>query len=787
MTENRTWRQKKSRLFSSFGPLKSMIWIFMTVLAAVSLTGTVWMEHAGQNRMDSLEEKFGSWHAAVYNADAQRRQALSVHPVMDSAVLLNLTPPLLLDEVPAGTGAQWNPAFVSTAHLKLKEGRYPQQPGEVLITQSVTENTQRDLHAGDILPLHTAQKDWQDSLQVCGIVENYADSWIHYYSLPDLFVYEDSDLPVQNSVLLLQMKNSSPSVWEELRLDGSNTLKNVTVDAASPRDFNNIFRMMILAVLWLSVLFWGHWKLSLWVQDHESQLALLRSLGLDRRQLSRDLSRLMRMPFFCVCVFSAAAGLLLQVSWPGILLMLAMTGCGTLLLRWQLLYSYRSLPSRQKRQARKQTPVRRRRRKKSSGARQLAWQLQWARKRKMLLPAALCGLLAGGMLSCLVPMNPDPWIQNFRSRNPDLKITLQTGDADIEKILPDKIVQSWQDLSLLGRVESSQTGNIWIRWNGLQSAPLWNTLPTEQEAFLYASPARSERNGEAWLRCSAEFLDLSQGIGAELLENYPFDPETEFLINASSSETGLQDGDPVEICLGKEDSRVLRVRHIGWNALDQMSLNYLAPTFLELYLDRNLLPTPEGVNKIYVKAEPEETRNLLYEKAAAIETDPLVQVSDQQALDAADEKEEEKVRLGVLSAWVLFCALYGVLLLLSLFQWKKEESALSRQLFILGICPRQSHHLIQNLSWQRMVVFILGLLAGVPAGLVLLRVSRLSPVSLGEIGFILTRIASAGSMLAVTLAVILVPFGFSVMQPLRPLSGKSDRRQKQMQHPADSV
>lgn len=763
-----------------------MIWIFMAVLAAVSLTGTAWMESAGRNRMDSLEEQFGSWHAAVYNADAQRRQALSVHPVMDSAVLLNLTP-LLLDEVPAGTGAQWNPAFVSTAHLKLKEGRYPQQAGEVLITQSVTENTQRDLHAGDTLPLHTAQKDWQDSLQVCGIVENYADSWIHYYSLPDLFVYEDPDLPVQNSVLLLQMKNSSPSVWEELRLDGSNTLKNVTVDAASPRDFNNIFRMMVLAVLWLSVLFWGHWKLSLWVQDHESQLALLRSLGLDPRQLSRDLSRLMSMHFLCVCVFSAAAGLLLQVSWPGILLILAMTGCGTLLLRWQLLYSYRSLPRRQKRQARKQTPVRRCRRKKSSGAWQLAWQLQWARKRKMLLPAALCGLLAGGMLSCLASMNPDPWIQNFRSRNPDLKITLQTGDGDIEKILPDKIVRSWQDLSLLARVESSQTGNIWVRWNGLQSAPIWNTLPTEQEAFLYASPARSERNGEAWLKCPAEFLDLSQGIGAELLENSPFDPETECLIAGSSSETGLQDGDPVEICLGKEDSRVLRVRHIGWNALGQMSLNYLAPDFLELYLDRNLLPTPEGVNKIYVKAEPEETRNLLYEKAAAIETDPLVQVSDQQALDAADEKEEEKVRLVVLSAWVLFCAMYGVLLLLSLFQRKKEERALSRQLRILGICRRQTHHLIQNLVWQRMLVFVLGLLAGVSAGLVLLHVSCLSPVSLGEIGYILIRIASAGSMLFVTLAVILVPFGFSVMQTLRPLSGKSDRRQKQTQQPADPV
>lgn len=120
------------------------------------------------------EQWYGSWDAMAVDVRESDINTLKQDPMIESVGTVRIID-VLCSHVPIRCG-QADVAFFKQAELRLKEGRYPQKPGEALIESSMLDELKRSYILGQELKLELENEEiW--FVTIVGITDSYRSGW----------------------------------------------------------------------------------------------------------------------------------------------------------------------------------------------------------------------------------------------------------------------------------------------------------------------------------------------------------------------------------------------------------------------------------------------------------------------------------------------------------------------------------------------------------------------------------------------------------------------------------
>lgn len=263
-------------------------------------SGLYLQEKARLQEQREFEQWHGSWDAMTVDVPERDIELLKQDPMIESVGIVR-TFDVLTSQVPVRCG-QADQAFFKQARLRLKDGRYPENPGEALIESSMLDELKRSYILGQELKLELENEEIR-YVTIVGIIDPYRSGWTWGSRMPALFTTLKN---VQDSTtsLLLQSQDG----WEQSLPDKTQSLKLVMNERlelapqpASTLSWSLVILAFVTAVLfpciWLTVLF----------RKRELDLSILKLRGRSTRQLGRDLLRVLQLAeipslILCSCV-----------------------------------------------------------------------------------------------------------------------------------------------------------------------------------------------------------------------------------------------------------------------------------------------------------------------------------------------------------------------------------------------------------------------------------------------------------------------------------------------------
>ncbi|WP_439749825.1 hypothetical protein [Faecalibaculum rodentium] len=263
-------------------------------------SGLYLQEKARFQELRESEQWYGSWDAMAVDVRESDINTLKQDPMIESVGTVRIID-VLSSHVPIRCG-QADQAFFKQARLRLKEGRYPENPGEALIESSVLDELKRSYTLGQELKLELENEEIR-YVTIVGIIDPYRSGWTWGSRMPALFTTL-TNIQDSTASLLLQSQDG----WEQSLPDKTQSLTMVMNERlelapqpASTLSWSLVILAFITAVLfpwiWLTVLF----------RKRELDLSILKLRGRSTRQLGWDLLRVLQLaeiPALILCFFA---------------------------------------------------------------------------------------------------------------------------------------------------------------------------------------------------------------------------------------------------------------------------------------------------------------------------------------------------------------------------------------------------------------------------------------------------------------------------------------------------
>ncbi len=254
------------------------------------------------------EQWYGSWDAMAVDVRESDINTLKQDPMIESVGTVRIID-VLCSHVPIRCG-QADVAFFKQAELRLKEGRYPQKPGEALIESSMLDELKRSYILGQELKLELENEEiW--FVTIVGITDSYRSGWTWGNRMPSLFTTLPT-LQDSRASLLLQSQEG----WEQSLPDKMRSLKMVMNERLkqSPQPASTLSWSMVILALVATVLFPWIW-MTILTRKREMDLSILKLRGRSSRQLCTDLLRILYLAEIPSLIITIVACFWIPWSW----------------------------------------------------------------------------------------------------------------------------------------------------------------------------------------------------------------------------------------------------------------------------------------------------------------------------------------------------------------------------------------------------------------------------------------------------------------------------------------